>query len=592
MTGVFSVRCLIAALSILWLLDHSVVADESANPSVTRLTTPDGIEYGIWGALAKKPAPTLFMLAGTIERLGVPYYRQCGNELAEFGYLVVSIDLPCHGTQITEGQPTGLAGWGHRVGNGEDFVAEANARLSKVLDHLIMTGRTDSARVAAAGTSRGGFIAIHFAAHDPRVKAAAGFAPVTDLAGLLEFRAIREDTLVKKLSLKSQAEKLAGRPVWIVIGDVDERVGTDHAIELARRLSALAKEKKVASRVDLHVVSEPRGHTTPVGATKLAAAWVHRQLTGKELPTVTAVDINAAKTRAVTTLREAVRDQEKFVKVHAAEACLGLDIVADVYSTFQAEETRFGQEPKHRVVIWRVLAQSAPDESEKQIWRARIAAAFLDEQGPDRLHAVEALAKLGHQILPSQRDAFQLAISGTDSGMDLFTSWVFARQPLEPQALESQPKPVSHELSIAEYLHSDDEVARLRAAYILRHLSGLTPKTRSDLFQRAKSEPEHSIAHAYLAGSALVVASRNDLDQETVFWHAEVIRIASHASAASQRATACQSLAEVGTIADLSVLQNLMQDVDPDVQVFAAHATCSILARTTPGSPPSVAIEK
>jgi hypothetical protein len=45
---------------------------------------------------------------------------------------------------------------------------------------------------------------------------------------------------VKNLSLKNQAEKLAGRPVWIIIGDVDERVGTHHAIEVAiQSLSAL-----------------------------------------------------------------------------------------------------------------------------------------------------------------------------------------------------------------------------------------------------------------------------------------------------------------------------------------------------------------
>lgn len=285
MKAVLNVRCFVAVLSVLLLLQYSTSAAEPANAAVTRLKTTDGVEYGTWGPLAKKPAPTLFLLASTIEgTLEEPYFRQCGNELAELGYLLVSIDLPCHGTQTTEGQPAGLNGWGHRVGNGEDIVAEANVRLSKVLDHLITTGLTDPLQVAAAGTSRGGFLAIHFAAHDPRVKAAAGFAPVTDLAALKEFHATPEHPLVKKLSLKNQAEKLAGRPVWIVIGDVDDRVGTHHAIELASRLSALAKEKKVASNVDLHVISEPRGHTTPTGSSKLAAEWIHRHLTGKSFP--------------------------------------------------------------------------------------------------------------------------------------------------------------------------------------------------------------------------------------------------------------------------------------------------------------------
>lgn len=291
MTVVFNIRLLAATALLLFWFSASAKSDEPANAAVTRLKTPDGVEYGTWGTLAQKPAPTLFMLSGTIEgTLEKPYFRQCGNELAQLGYLIVSIDLPCHGTQTTDGQPAGLSGWGHRVGNGEDIVAEANVRLSKVLDHLIATGVTDPERVAAAGTSRGGFLAIHFAAHDPRVKAAAGFAPVTDLAALSEFRGKLDHPLVKNLSLKNQAEKLAGRPVWIIIGDVDERVGTHHAIELASRLSTLAKEKKVASSVSLHVMSEPRGHTTPKGASKLAADWVYRHLSGGVDPKTADVD--------------------------------------------------------------------------------------------------------------------------------------------------------------------------------------------------------------------------------------------------------------------------------------------------------------
>jgi dienelactone hydrolase len=278
MKVVLSMLSIIAAL-FLFLFSASARAAETVDSPFVRHKTPDGIEYGTWGDPGTKPAPTLFMLAGTIEStLEKPYFRQCGNELASLGYLVVSIDLPCHGNQSTEGEPAGLGGWSHRVGKNEDFVADSNARLSKVLDHLIMTGLNDPNRVVAGGTSRGGFLAIHFAAYDSRVKCAAGFAPVTDLAALSEFRSRQEHLLVKKLSLANQAEKLTERPVWIVIGDRDERVGTEHAIELASRLSAVAKERNVASNVELHIMSEPRGHTTPRGSSRLAADWIHRHL--------------------------------------------------------------------------------------------------------------------------------------------------------------------------------------------------------------------------------------------------------------------------------------------------------------------------
>ena len=87
-----------------------------------------------------------------------------------------------------------------------DFVAEFNNRLSKVLDHLIKQGISDPEKIAACGTSRGGFLALHAAIHDPRVKCVAGFAPVTDLSVLREFKSTSECQLVKKFNLINRAK--------------------------------------------------------------------------------------------------------------------------------------------------------------------------------------------------------------------------------------------------------------------------------------------------------------------------------------------------------------------------------------------------
>jgi len=259
----------------LMLVPTSARADDAA-PPIRQATTPDGVKYGIWGEPKDEPAPTLIMLAGTIQStLENPYFRQSGNELAPLGYLVVSLDIPCHGELAPAGKPSGLGGWSTRVGNDDDFVAESNQRMSSMVDDLIKTGVTDPKRIAAGGTSRGGYLALQFAAHDPRVKCVAAFAPVTDLAALSEFSERKEHPLTIKLNLTQQAEKLAGRPVWVVIGDRDARVDTDSVVEFARRLGAVAVERDVASQVDLHVISEPRGHTTPKGSSRFAADWIH-----------------------------------------------------------------------------------------------------------------------------------------------------------------------------------------------------------------------------------------------------------------------------------------------------------------------------
>jgi len=272
-----------------------ITAGHTEEPEFKTATTPGGVEYGWWGKETNGPTPILFVLSGTIEQtLSSAYFRQSGNELEELGYRCVSIDIPCHGKQTVEGESSGLKGWADRAGKGDDFVAESNERLSDVLDHLIDTGVADPEKIAICGTSRGGFLAIHFAAHDSRVKAAAGFAPVTDPAALGEFTNVQDHPMVKQLSLVNQADNLAGRPVWIVIGDQDERVSTAAAIEVAASITAASRAQQVDSKVELRVMPEPGGHKTPVGSASAAAEWIHRQIFGDE-STASRVDQNEAR---------------------------------------------------------------------------------------------------------------------------------------------------------------------------------------------------------------------------------------------------------------------------------------------------------
>jgi dienelactone hydrolase len=242
-------------------------------------TTANGVRFGVWNDAGEPESPALFVFASTIEgTLGEPYYRQCGNVLAKAGYVCVSLDLPGHGSAKREDEREGMAGWRDRTDAGEDFVEPFCREASAVLDHLIAKKTVDSARVAACGTSRGGFMALHWAAREARVQCAAAFAPVTHLGKLREFQGAEEDALVQSLSLRRAAEVLAGRAVWLVIGDQDERVGTDAAIEFSRAVSAASVRHKRPSRIELLVLPEPRGHTTPVGASERAAAWMLSQM--------------------------------------------------------------------------------------------------------------------------------------------------------------------------------------------------------------------------------------------------------------------------------------------------------------------------
>lgn len=242
-----------------------------------RHTTPDGVEFGLFGRAWDHPVPIMLVLTATIDQaLGIPYYRQAGRYLTGPPATVrlVSIDLPCHGTQRRPDEPEGLAGWAHRAVNRDDFTAEFNQRMRSVVDHLIAEGVADPTKIVASGTSRGGFCAIRYAAHDSRVACAVGYAPVTDLRALGVFRIAEDVPEVDQWSLEAHTGPLAGRPVYVVIGDRDPVVSTDAAIRFARKLSN--QNPAAASNVALHVFSEPRGHTMPPDGAELSALWINR----------------------------------------------------------------------------------------------------------------------------------------------------------------------------------------------------------------------------------------------------------------------------------------------------------------------------
>lgn len=241
--------------------------------------TPDGTAYAMLSPPAKGPAPTLLLFATTGEStLATEPYRRVGALLYAQGWNVISLDMPCHGAEQRKGEPAQLAGWVARTARGEDIAAELCARVNKVLDHLVKSRMSDPDRIAAAGTSRGGFMAFRAAAANPRIRAVAGFAPVTDLLALTEFANMKSNALAQQLALVNVAEKLADRAAWITIGNQDGRVGTDRATAFAKALTQAAEQKKLRARVELQVLPVP-GHTSLPEWYDQAAAWLLSVLT-------------------------------------------------------------------------------------------------------------------------------------------------------------------------------------------------------------------------------------------------------------------------------------------------------------------------
>ncbi|MSR58842.1 MAG: hypothetical protein EXS05_14520 [Planctomycetaceae bacterium] len=269
-------RCLFSAA--VCLMSAMSLRPSHAEETLTVLRTSGGREFGVLGEKPRSPAPTLFVFAhayaGTLQS---DDYNKAGRLLAKQGVLCVSLDLPCHGGDRRAGEPEGIAGWRARLEQGEQPIGRFCKEAGTVLDHLIAEGYTDPDRVAACGTSRGGFVALHFAAAQPRVRCVAAFAPVTDLLLLSEFQGMSPTDPAAALRVSHHAEALFARPVWLIIGNHDERVGTDSVITLARTINKAAVAHEKLALVDLHV-QPAEGHRTPASGHPDAAVWLGRQL--------------------------------------------------------------------------------------------------------------------------------------------------------------------------------------------------------------------------------------------------------------------------------------------------------------------------
>lgn len=271
--------------------------------------------------------------------------------------------------------------------------------------------------------------------------------------------------------------------------------------------------------------------------------------------------------KALACLNQGLRDETEWTKVHAAEFLLWLDRPAEPIAVFERELQERGAEPKYRIGIWRVLAQGSHRATTRRPWLARVRAAFLDPEGPDRTHAVETLGKLNYapdRAAPEDQ-LFSETARHFDGPISVFSAWVVAND-LEPKS----------ESLLAGYLrHSEVEVRRL-AGYSVRWLDGISEETRHALVEAIEREPKESPALAYLLSAGfvhgVVTPNRNIRDGL-----ADILREGTDV----ERAEACAAFARAGGPDDLQFLVPRLDDPHVEVRLAASYAVLQ-LARRTP----------
>lgn len=286
----------------------------------------------------------------------------------------------------------------------------------------------------------------------------------------------------------------------------------------------------------------------------LVTSWCDSVHAADDLPTVT----KELRGRAVDALQQTLREEERWVKVHAAEFLLALDYPDDVREVFEEELARSGDEPEYRIGIWRVLARAAARPEDRESWTAKIRDVFLDVDAPDRLHAVETLAKLRYKAPEGEAEPFEQAARQSEGPMAAYANWVLVNSGVD-----------GAEARLADLLHSPEPGRRTAAQYALRHLADLSTATRTRLADAAVGEPEDASGRVFLVSAAVVHAP----DDYRVAWKDQLLVYAAEGEP-GEKYQACETLSAIGSHEDLSLLISLLDDPEADVR---SAAGCAIL---------------
>lgn len=269
--------------------------------------------------------------------------------------------------------------------------------------------------------------------------------------------------------------------------------------------------------------------------------------------------------RAVQQLTDTMDRYDQWVKVHAAEFLLRLGHRHDVKETFDTELELYGDQPQYRIGIWRVLVQASVSDKSKQQWIDRIKTAFEDQQGKDRIHAAETLAKLAVPLSNDTRLIAVELVNSDDHALATYTQWALVTAGNGINNAEA--------VKLIALLDSDNERSRQIAAYALRYQQNLLPDNWSHLAKKALAEPPESSAKIYMLSAAMVTAASSDMNRADFATVKTALLKAKDSQKKSIRYELCMALAKRGTIDDLPLLVDFLESKNYIREGIEGHQT-------------------
>jgi SSS family solute:Na+ symporter len=265
-------------------------------------------------------------------------------------------------------------------------------------------------------------------------------------------------------------------------------------------------------------------------------------------------DDTQRRARCVGILRDVLRTQERWIKVHAAEYLLQLDYPEGVREQFEQQRLVYENEPEYRIGVWRVLAQADAEERRSAAWVNKIRDAFLNPAAADHLHAVESLAKLRYRVPPDLRPVFLQVADGTDDRLAIFAWWVLRNSDV-----------ADAESRLVGFLTSPNEVTRRLCGYVLFRLPTLSPHARQQVVAAVDKEPAHSAARVFLVSAA----ARHSTGSAREPYRQQLLAYL-RTGDGEEKVRACEALAGVAEPGDLPRLLELLDSLDSDLRATSA----------------------
>jgi hypothetical protein len=252
-------------------------------------------------------------------------------------------------------------------------------------------------------------------------------------------------------------------------------------------------------------------------------------------------------------LQKTVYSQGFWVKVHAIEFLADLGYQKDALRYTNEELASFDSIPEKRIGFWRCKYKLSDQENDKTQWFEKIKNAYLDRNGPDRIHAVETLAKLGFSLKNVDAELVEKDLK-SQTALGHFTLW----GNILPAKSGGSP---DFERLFAVFDEENAEAKKI-AAYSLGFMASMPEQNWNILAQKALAEPEQSVAYPYMLGAAYM-AYHSQWDENLFLKVRQKLTALQHVQDKAARIALCRALAVNGDDSDLPLLKELMHLSDP-----------------------------